>query len=134
MRVHSSIFLCGFFLILAATPALAHHAFAAEFDANKPVKLSGTVTKVEWENPHVWFYVDVKDDAGKVENWGFEMGSPNLLFRAGWGKNTLKVGDVINVEASRAKSGANIANAKVVILARTGQKLFAGSSQGQPER
>jgi hypothetical protein len=138
MRVRSSIllssFLSSFCLILTVMPALAHHAFSAEYDAEKPVKLSGTVTKVEWENPHAWFYIDVKDNAGKLENWGFEMGSPNLLTRAGWGRNTLKIGDVVSVEASRAKSGANIANAKVVTLASTGQKLFTGSSQGQTTR
>jgi hypothetical protein len=134
MKVRSSILLSSFCLILAVMPALAHHAFSAEYDAEKPVKLSGTVTKVEWENPHAWFYIDVKDNAGKLENWGFEMGSPNLLTRAGWGRNTLKIGDVVSVEASRAKSGANIANAKVVTLVSTGQKLFTGSSQGQTTR
>ena len=119
-------------LVATATPLIAHHSFAAEFDADKPVKLSGTVTKVEWENPHAWFYIDVKDSSGRVENWGLEMGSPNILIRAGWGKNTLKLGDAVSVEGSRAKSGANIANAKLVILVSTGQKLFAGSSQGKP--
>ena len=132
MKVYAAFLLAG--LCAMALPASAHHAFATEFDANKPVKLSGTVTKVEWENPHAWFYIDVKNEAGKVENWGLEMGSPNILIRAGWGRSTLKVGDMVTVEASRAKSGANIANAKVVILASTGQKLFAGSSQGQTER
>jgi hypothetical protein len=117
-----------------AIPAVAHHAFSAEFDADKPVKLSGTVTKVEWENPHAWFYVDVKDSAGKVENWGFELGSPNILIRAGWAKSTLKIGDAVTVEAMRAKSGANIANAKAIILTSTGQRLFTGSSQGQTDR
>ena len=92
------------------------------------------MTRVEWENPHAWFYVDVKDTAGRVDNGGFELGSPNILIRSGWGRNTLKVGDMVAVEASRAKSGANIANAKVVTLDSTGQKLFAGSSQGQTER
>jgi len=129
MRAYSGMLLVAFCCV--AVPALAHHAFSAEFDADKPVKLAGTVTKVEWENPHAWFYIDVKDPAGKVENWGLEMGSPNILIRAGWGRNSLKIGDAVTVEASRAKSGANIANAKVVILASTGQKLFAGSSQGQ---
>lgn len=133
MRVYSGALLLGLCLI-AVTPALAHHAFAAEFDAAKPVTLSGTVTKVEWENPHAWFYIDVKDSSGKVENWGLELGSPNILIRAGWGRNSLKVGDVVTVEASRAKNGKNIANAKAVTLASTGQKLFGGSSQGQPER
>jgi hypothetical protein len=132
MRVPAEVLVFLFLLVLGSAPAIGHHAFAAEFDADKPVKLSGAVTKVEWENPHAWFYIDVKDSSGRVENWGLEMGSPNILIRAGWGRNTLKLGDVVTVEASRAKSGANIANAKVVILARTGQKLFAGSSQGQP--
>ena len=134
MRVLSGGLVFGFALMLAALPAVAHHAFTAEFDADKPVKLSGTVTKVEWENPHAWFYIDVRDASGRTENWGLEMGSPNILIRAGWGKNSLKVGDAVTVEGSRAKSGANIANAKVVILDKTGQKLFAGSSQGQSAR
>lgn len=134
MNVLAGFLVFSLLATFAAAPAIAHHAFAAEFDADKPVKLSGTVTKVEWENPHAWFYIDVKDASGRVEQWGFEMGSPNILIRAGWGRNSLKIGDVVTVDGSRAKSGANIANAKVVILNSTGQKLFAGSSQGQPAR
>jgi hypothetical protein len=131
MRVRQNILVAGVVVLLATMPVLSHHSFYAEFDANKPVKLTGAVTRVEWENPHAWFYVDVKEDSGAVSNWGFELGSPNLLIRAGWGRNTLKTGDVVTVEASRAKNGKNIANAKVVILNSTGQKLFTGSSQGQ---
>jgi hypothetical protein len=113
----------------ASVPALAHHSFAAEFDATKPLKLTGAVTKLEWTNPHTWFYIDVKGDDGKVANWGIEMGSPNGLMRAGWTRNSMKVGDIVTVEASRAKDGSNNANARAVTLASTGQRLFADSSQ-----
>jgi len=118
-------------LLVAAPPVVAHHAFSAEFDAEKPVKLTGAVTKIEWTNPHAWFYIDAADEAGKVMSWGLEMGSPNGLMRAGWTRNSLKIGDVVTVEASRAKNGTPNANARVVILKTTGQRLFAASSQGQ---
>jgi len=130
-----TFFAAGLILLLAAAPTaiLAHHSFAAEFDAQKPVNLTGTVTKVEWMNPHVWFYLDVKDDSGKVSNWGFEMGSPNGLMRSGWTRNSMKLGDMVTVEGSRAKDGSNHVNARSVTLASTGQKLFAASSQGQSQ-
>ena len=131
MRTRVTIIVAGLGLLLSAGPALAHHAFAAEYDAKKPIKLTGTVTKLEWLNPHTWFYIDVKDDSGKVTNWGFEMGSPNILLRAGWTRNSMNPGDVVTVEGSRAKDGSNNANVKVVTLASTGQRLFAASSQGQ---
>ena len=116
---------------LAAAPAFAHHSFAAEFDARQPITLTGTVTKVEWTNPHVWFYIDVKDASGKVTNWGMEMGGPNGLLRAGWTRNSMKAGDVVTVDGFKARSGNPIGNATSVAMASTGQKLFAASSQGQ---
>jgi flagellar basal body L-ring protein FlgH len=120
-------------LVLAtAVTAYAHHSFAAEFDANKPVKITGAVTKVEWQNPHVWFYIDVKDaSSGKIVNWGIELGSPNGLMRVGWDRKAMKTGDVVTVEGSRAKDESNNANARAVTLASTGKRLFAASSQGQ---
>jgi hypothetical protein len=108
---------------------VAHHAFTAEFDASKPIKVTGTVTKFEWTNPHAWFYIDVKEDDGTVTNWGFEMNSPNQLLRNGWTRNSLKIGDVIGVEGVRARDGSHVANAKAVTLAGTGQKLLAAPNQ-----
>jgi len=111
----------------AAAPALAHHSFAAEYDAAKPVTLTGTVTKVEWTNPHARFYIDVKNADGTMTNWNLELASPNYLKRAGWSSESLKQGDVVTIEGSLARSGANMANARLVTLA-DGHKVFARSS------
>jgi hypothetical protein len=113
--------------LLAAAPVFAHHSFAAEYDQAKPVTLTGTVTKVEWMNPHARFYIDVKDDAGKVTNWELELGSPNGLMRQGWTRNSMKLGDEVKVSGYLAKDGSKMANARTVNLG-DGRKLFAGST------
>jgi WD40 repeat protein len=110
-----------------ALPALAHHAFSAEFDSSKPVTLKGVVTKIEWMNPHTWFYVDTKTDGGDVEHWQCETGAPIELVRRGWKKSDLKVGDQVTVQGFRAKDGTNTANARLVTLP-DGKKVFSGSA------
>jgi hypothetical protein len=124
----ASILACS--LVLAALPTFAHHSFSAQFDAKKPLKMTGTVTSVEWQNPHSWFYLDVKDETGAVTNWGFELASPNLLLRKGWTRTTLEAGDVVTVEGFHAHDDSNTANARVIVLASTGKALLGGSSQG----
>jgi hypothetical protein len=114
---------------LAVAPLPAHHSFSAEYDAKKAVELKGIVTKVEWMNPHVYFYLDVKDDGGNIVNWAMEMGPPNGLERSGWTRNTMKVGDEVIVEGTLAKDGAKQANARSVTMASTGKKLGAASSE-----
>ena len=110
-----------------AAPLLAHHSFAAEFDINKAVTLKGVVTKIEWMNPHTWFYVDVTDGSGNVEHWQCETGAPIELVRRGWKKTDLKVGDHVTIQGYRAKDGTNTANARLVTLP-DGKKVFSGSA------
>jgi hypothetical protein len=119
-------------LIAASVPLMAHHSFAAEFDSTKPLKMTGVVTKIDWTNPHVWFYIDVKDEAGKVTNWGFEMGPPHLLQGSGWTRTTMKLGDTVTVAATAAKNGSNRGNARTVTTP-DGKRLGAASSEGQQQ-
>ena len=120
-------------VVLMAAAASAHHSFEAEFDRTKQVSLSGVVTKVEWTNPHVWFWVNVKDEAtGKLVNWGCEMGSPNALQRNGWTLSTLKEGMIVSLNGSRAKDGSNKCNTAAVMV--DGKRLGAASSGGQTQQ
>ena len=116
-------------VLAAGAPIVAHHSFAAQFDASKPLKLTGVVTKMESTNPHAWFWMDVTDENGKVTNWGIEFGSPNGLMRQGWTRKSPKPGDSVTIEGTHAKDGSHTGNARSVILS-TGQRLFAASSQG----
>ena len=116
-------------MLIAAAPVMAHHAFSAEFDATKPVTIRGFVTKVDWTNPHVWVYLDVKDDSGAWKNWGFEMGAPHQLQTRGWTRELLKIGDELIVNGMMAKSGPGKMNGRDVTFAATGKKLGAASSQ-----
>ena len=118
-------------VLLTATSALAHHSFSSEYDAKQPITLKGLVTKIEWQNPHVFFYIDVRDEqTEKVTNWALEMGAPAVIQRNGWTRNTMKIGDIVMVTGTKAKNGKPLANARSVVMASTGKKLGAGSSEG----
>ena len=119
--------LAAFVLAAWAAPIAAHHSFDAMYEREKSMVMKGAVTKVEWTNPHARFYVDVKDERGRVTNWNMELGSPNGLRRAGWTRNSLKVGDVVSVTVSLARDGSRLANAREVVLA-DGKKVFAATA------
>lgn len=114
--------------ICAAGAAVAHHSFASEFDASKKLKLTGTVTKVQWRNPHTYFYIDVTDEKGQVHNWAMELGSPNVLMRRGWTRESLKLGDEVTIEGSRARDMSYKGNATSVVMA-DGKRLFNGAAE-----
>jgi len=121
------------FLSLTFGPAMsfAHHSFAAVFDRDSPIEITGTVTNVEWTNPHAWFYIDVENDDGEVDNWALEMGSPNHLRRRGWNRNSLQVGDVIVVAGSRARDGSTTGAVRTITLQATGESLFGGQDESR---
>ena len=120
------------FILGAAAPLVAHHAFSAEFDQSKPVKLAGEITKLEWTNPHAWIFIDVKMPDGKLVNWRFEMGAPNALLRAGWSRNDIKPGTAVTISGFMARAGGSVGNAFQVRLP-DGRDLFAASSLKQAQ-
>jgi hypothetical protein len=121
---------CTLVLAGLALPAAAHHSFPAQYDIDKPITLTGKVTRVEWTNPHIFIYADVPDTNGTVVAWAFEMGGPNALIRQGWKRDSLKVGDLVTFEGSLARNGSNLVNARTVTMTQTGRRMFAGSSGG----
>jgi hypothetical protein len=130
MKIRSSFVLSTAFVLAAtAVPVAAHHSFAAQYDRNKPVMLTGQVTKVEWINPHARLFIDAKDASGKIVNWEIELGATAILMRNGWKRTAVKVGETVTVNGSLAKDGSNTANATTVTLA-DGKRVFAGSSGG----
>src|SRR5215212_11794280 len=130
-----ALFIGATLVTVAAALPVAHHSFTAEYDREKPLTLTGAVTRIEWQNPHAYFYMDVKEPAtGRVINWAFEMGAPAVLQRSGWKRSSMKIGDVLVVEGWAAKDGAHHANARVVTVAATGQRLGAGSSAGEGQQ
>ena len=134
MRAKQAVLAVGIGLLAAALPLVAHHSFAAEFDATKSVALQGAVTKLDWMNPHIWIYLDTKDDSGAVAHWQCEGGPPNTLTRNGWSRDSLKVGDQVTIEGFRSKDGSNTCNARSVKLP-SGKSVFAGSAEdGGPSK
>jgi hypothetical protein len=128
MRPKLAVLAAGLGLVLAAIPLAAHHSFAAEFDATKSISLQGVVTKLDWMNPHIWIYLDTKDDSGTVAHWQCEGAPPNTLTRQGWTKDSLKAGDQVTIEGFHAKDGSNTCNSRSVKLP-SGKSVFAGSPE-----
>lgn len=121
-----------FSVFVVTASAVAHHSFPAQYDASNTVTLTGSVTKVEWTNPHIFIYIDVVDEeTGEPANWALELGGPNALLRLGWKRDSLKAGDIVTVEGSLARDGSNLANAETIVMVATGQRMLAGSSSGE---
>jgi len=130
MRQNFVRVLASAFVFAYALPAVGHHSFAATFDREQSVQLKGTVTEVEWRNPHVWIYIDAENEQGEIENWGFEMGSPNGLIRLGWNRDSLQVGDVVTIDGTRARDGSLRGSVRAVTLA-TGESLFGAQNESK---
>lgn len=128
MKPYFAVVLAAFGAVVVTTPVVAHHSFAAEFDAEAPIELTGTVTKVEWMNPHTFFYIDVETQSGDYEHWALELGSPNGLARRGWTRDSMQVGDEVSVSGFRARDGSLKGNARSVVLS-SGKQLFNGTNQ-----
>ncbi len=130
MRQNFVRVLASAFAFAYTLPAVAHHSFAATFDREQSVELTGTVTEIEWRNPHVWFYIDIENEQGVTENWGFEMGSPNGLIRLGWDRNSLQVGDVVTADGASARDGSRRSTVRTVTLS-TGEELFGARDESR---
>jgi hypothetical protein len=133
--MHRNVLNCAAVIIagcslLVALPTSGHHSFSAQYDAEQPITITGYLTKLDWRNPHVYFYLDV-EDGGRYETWAFEMGSPISMERLGWTRNSAKLGDEMEVEGSLARDGSKLVNASTVVLTSTGRRMFAGSSQNE---
>ena len=118
-------------LALGSGSSVAHHSFAAVFNRDSPIEITGTVTRVEWVNPHAWFYIDVESEDGEIEEWALEMGSANHLRRRGWNRSALQVGDVVTVVGSRARDGTTTGAVRTVTLESTGESLFGGQDESR---